>query len=72
MKKSDCLGCKQDFYNDKNPLGVKECWHFKTAKLIMRKAVHFDQTPPWNQKATLTPSCYQKTRYVYVKPEQTQ
>lgn len=70
MTKKDCIGCENDFYNDKNPLGVKECWSFKDAKLIMRKAVPIDRVPPWNQKAIRIPSCYHVRGYVYVKPEQ--
>jgi hypothetical protein len=32
-KKKLCLGCREDFYNGKNSLGVKECWYFKGSKL---------------------------------------
>lgn len=35
-KLAHCLGCRDDFYNDKNPIGVKECWGLKTAKLVTR------------------------------------
>jgi hypothetical protein len=31
-----CSGCRNDFYNDKNPLGVKRCWSLDTAKLVTR------------------------------------
>lgn len=31
-----CAGCRDDFYNDKNPMGIKECWGLKTAKLVTR------------------------------------
>lgn len=37
----------------------------------MRKEVHIDQRPPWDQKARLFPSCYKKQRHVYVGPKQT-
>ena len=45
-----CVGCEQDFYNDKNPMGVKRCWHLATAKLVRRVRVGLWQRPPWNQE----------------------
>ena len=69
MDKTHCAGCREDFYNGNNPYGVSECWSLKEAKLIMRKAVHMSQRPPWNQRAELYPSCYRKPGYVMVKPE---
>lgn len=35
-KMKHCRGCRDDFYNDKNPMGVKECWALKTAKMVTR------------------------------------
>lgn len=34
--KSKCVGCVDDFYNDKNPLGVKQCWSLDQAQLVTR------------------------------------
>ena len=31
-----CAGCRQDFYNGKNDLGVTECWHLESAKVCTR------------------------------------
>jgi len=70
MKKENCRGCYNDDYNH-GLHGVKECWHFKTAKLILRKKVHIDQRPPWNQKAKRLPDCYHSKGYVYVDPDRT-
>ena len=56
------------FYNYKPHDG---CWIFKSAKLIMRKEVHINDVPPWNHKPKLLPSCYRKSKYVYVGPDQT-
>ena len=70
MKKEDCIGCYNNDYNHELG-GAKECWSFDSAKLEMRKEVHIDQRPPWNQKAKRFPSCYRKQRYVYVRPDQT-
>jgi len=33
-KKSMCVGCGDDFYNGHNPYGIRECWHFKKAKVV--------------------------------------
>ncbi len=63
-----CHGCRQNFYNGNNDLGVTQCWSLKSAKLIKRKEVPLWQTPPWTQKARTLPSCYQKQGYVYVEP----
>jgi hypothetical protein len=35
-KLKHCVGCRDDFYNDKNPMGVKRCWGLKTAKMVTR------------------------------------
>ena len=31
-----CLGCDSNFYNGNNPFWIKECWHFKDAKVVTR------------------------------------
>ena len=36
QKLKHCAGCRDDFYNDKNPMGVKRCWGLKTAKMVTR------------------------------------
>lgn len=69
MDKKHCAGCRDDFYNGNNEYGIKECWMLKSAKLILRKEVHINQVPPWNQKPQMFPSCYRKSKHVYVKPE---
>jgi len=70
-KREMCSGCRNNFYNGNNPHGVTQCWSFKTAKVILRKEVHVDQRPPWNQKAKKFLSCYHRPRYVYVGKNQT-
>jgi len=37
--KKYCIGCDQNFYNGNNPLGIKECWHFKDAKVATRYCI---------------------------------
>ena len=68
MDKSRCAGCRNDFYNGNNQIGVTECWHLLTAIVVPRKRVHVNQMPPWNQEAEQFPSCYEEIGYVFVKP----
>lgn len=70
MDAKHCSGCRNDFYNGNNPMGVKECWSLKDAQLILRKEVSVDQRPPWNQAPQRLPNCYSRPRFVYVKPDQ--
>ena len=65
-KLTHCLGCRNDFYNGKNELGILECWSLKTAKLVLKKEVHVDQRPPWDQEPGKFLSCYRRPRHVYV------
>lgn len=68
MDKKHCSGCRDDFYNDNNPLGVKKCWHLPRAKLVRRVAVHVNQRPPWTQKPVRVPNCYHMVCYIHVDP----
>jgi len=68
VDKKHCVGCRDNFYNGNNDLGVRQCWSLKSAKLVMRKEVHVDQVPPWNQEARELPDCYRKPRFIYVDP----
>lgn len=38
MKKSKslCSGCRDNFYNGNNELGVSECWSYKNARVVKR------------------------------------
>lgn len=69
MNKNKCLGCHNDFYNGKNDLGIKQCWSFKTAKIVKRFRLHVDT--PMNQrsgyKAVKVPNCYSMPRYIHVE-----
>lgn len=67
MKKINCNGCYCNEYNY-GLGGSKECWSFKSAKIVWRKEVHIDEVPPHTQKAKRFPSCYHKQRYVYLQP----
>jgi hypothetical protein len=70
MDSKHCSGCYCNAYNN-GAGGATKCWNLKAAKLVMRKEVHVDQRPPWNQKARKLPSCYRRPRFVYVGPTRT-
>lgn len=62
-----CKGCYNDFYNYLHD--GKRCWHFDSARLVLRKEVHVDQVPPWTQEPIEVPTCYRKPKYVYIDPK---
>jgi hypothetical protein len=63
-----CSGCRDDFYNGKNPQGVEVCWSLKGAKLVTRYRLHINT--PCNHRAgyhkARVPTCYHERGYVYV------
>jgi predicted anti-sigma-YlaC factor YlaD len=61
-----CQGCRDNFYNGNNNLGVERCWHFERARVVWKKEVHINQRPPWKQKAIRVLNCYNKQGYVYI------
>ena len=73
MNKAFCNGCRNDFYNDKNPYGIKECWSLKTAKVVWRIPVgHWEDPPYLNKKKVQVANCWQgegSNRTHYVEPE---
>lgn len=64
-----CKGCRENFYNGNNDLGIRRCWHLKDAKVVWRKEVSIYQKPPWKQKAIKVLDCYRKPGYVYVEAD---
>ena len=34
--KQYCVSCHDDFYNGNNEMGIKECWGFKSAKVVAK------------------------------------
>jgi hypothetical protein len=68
MKKQHCNGCRNNFYNSNNGLGVKECWSFEDAKIVWRIPIGNWETPPYKHKAIRIPNCYhtesQGTHYI--------
>lgn len=60
MDKKYCVGCRDNFYNGNNDLGVKECWKLKNAKLKTKYAIGW--WIPMDRKDNFIkvkkPSCY--------------
>jgi len=69
--KSMCVGCRDNFYNGNNDLGVKECWMFKTAKVVKKRRVHMDERPPWTAKPETVLDCRREPRFIFVDPKVT-
>ena len=63
-----CAGCRDNFYNDNNPLGVKRCWHLANMQLAEVKWVHVDAPPPWENAPVIAPTCMTRERYVRMHP----
>lgn len=69
MDKSHCVGCRDNFYNGNNSIGVNECWMLKTAKLMTRFGISISS--PMGSRSNYfkvqKPSCYHENGYVYLK-----
>ncbi len=65
-----CIGCRDNFYNGNNDLGVPRCLHFASAAVEKRIKVGINEQPPYSAKrAAWTLSCHKPTGYCQVKPE---
>lgn len=68
IKRSDCHGCHDEFYQERiNCTGVG-CWSFKDAKKVRRKKVSIHTRPPYHEKTRWYPNCYHAAQYVMVDP----
>jgi len=74
IRKTQCAGCRNNFYNGNNNLSVKECWSFKGAKIVSRIPVgHWENPPYLNKQKVQVPDCYHgegSNRTHYISPEQ--
>ncbi len=68
-KRKMCHGCRDEFYHaGNNPLGVKECWNLRTAKVVERVRVHRDECPPYRQAPIKVLSCYHRPPWYFLSP----
>jgi len=67
-----CSGCRDDFYNGHNDLGVNECWSFKDAELVKVIQVGYWERPPYESRPIEKRlSCYRKRDCIFYKiPDQ--
>ena len=66
MNRSHCTGCRDDFYNGHNNLGVTECWMLKDAKIITRYAIDtWAPTVKESFRKVKKPNCYHSQGTVY-------
>lgn len=70
MKKSKqmCNGCRNDFYNGNNDLGVSSCWSFDGATVQNKIKIPIHQRPPYHQKPIKVLSCFHQRGYVFDSP----
>jgi hypothetical protein len=61
-KQALCRGCRDDFYNDHNDIGVKQCWSLKDAQVVPRYKLHWwtQQDTARNFTLVTTLSCYHR------------
>jgi hypothetical protein len=68
MRKEDCSGCDDDFYNGKNPYNVNECYKFKHHKVVTR--YRLSNNVPTNIREAYVkvrvPECYMQHRNGFV------
>ena len=68
--KSDCAGCRQDYYNYGNASNTGECWLLKDAKVVLLWAIGW--WTPMDKKENFhkvrKPECYTQTgKVLYCK-----
>lgn len=73
MDKTHCKGCRNNFYNGNNNLGITECWSLKDAKLVSRIPIGNWENPPYlNKEKVKVPNCWHgegPNRTHYVDPK---
>jgi len=66
-----CAGCRDNFYNGNNPMGVNECWAFSDAKVMKRLAIGKWQSPPYTldmKHREWTMACWNSPDIIYIDP----
>jgi hypothetical protein len=63
----DCHGCRDDFYNGHNNLGVTRCWNLASAMMESKLDIPVDLPPPYTHiNPTSKPTCYKAKGYVRI------
>jgi len=63
MKKENCVGCRNQIYEN--------CFQFSAkTKLVKKICISNHQVPPYkNRSAKKIPPCYHNNAYFYIEPE---
>ena len=61
-----CQGCRDNFYNGNNDLGVKECWSLNSAEPVTRTRIGIWQAPPYDWRPEPTLSCHHPEGSVWI------
>jgi len=64
-----CIGCRDNFYNGNNDLGIKECWCLEDAEVVKRMPIPLDLAPPYKPFTEKTLSCHRRQGCVMIDPE---
>lgn len=64
-----CAGCRDNFYNGNNGIGVSQCWSLKSAEIVWRWKVDWWSSPPRGPKVRTLSCHYAPGRYAMYKDE---
>jgi hypothetical protein len=64
----DCAGCRNDFYNGKNPLGVQRCWSLDDARMCTRYrlSIHTPMDIRGAYAKVKVPQCYHVSGFIHI------
>jgi hypothetical protein len=67
--KRHCVGCRDNFYNGNNTIGVSECWLLKEAEIVTRYrlSIHTPMSQRSGYAKVRVPNCYHERGYVHMK-----
>lgn len=57
-KREFCYGCRQNFYNGNNDMGIQECWFLKSGKLEERE--RYPSLSSIKPEKVITLNCFTK------------
>lgn len=66
--KRACVGCRNNFYNGNNDLGITECWSLRDAEWVQRRRVPINMAPPYYQKPEWVLRCRSEAGYAFISP----
>lgn len=60
VDKRNCVGCRNNFYNGNNDIGVTECWSLADAKMVTKYRIGWWQSmgDKSNFVKVRVPNCY--------------